>query len=223
VRREERWPAPRRPAPARRARVGPRAALGAALCAALLLLAAPGAAHGARRSRHGTGRHRPALIPVSVAVDRGHPGAPVPRDFLGLSFEVSSLPQIASYAASGDLVELLRSLGPGVLRFGGVTADFETGGGEAPGGRPAWAWNVLDGRDLGELAGLAAATGWRVLLTIGLGHYEPEAAAREAATAKALLGGSLAGIELGNEPNAYAQHGLREEPRTVRPHDPQVT
>src|SRR5262249_37679934 len=64
---------------------------------------------------------------------------------------------------------------------------------------------------------------WRVLLTIGLGHYEPEAAAREAATAKALLGSSLMGIELGNEANAYAQHGLREEPWTFVQYDSQVT
>jgi hypothetical protein len=162
------------------------------------------------------------LIPLSVAIDRAHPGAPVPRGFLGLSFELSSLPQIASYATGGDLVTLLRSLGPGVLRFGGVTADFETGWSEAPGGRPAWAWNVLDGGDLGQLARLAAESGWRVLLTIGLGHYEPEAAAREAATAKALLGNALAGIELGNEPNAYAQHGLREEPWTFVQYDSQV-
>jgi hypothetical protein len=162
------------------------------------------------------------LIPVSVAVDLGHPRAPVPRGFLGLSFELASLPQIASYATRGDLVRLLRSLGPGVLRFGGVTADFETGWAEAPGGRPAWAWTVWDDGDLGELARLAAETGWRVLLTIGLGHYEPEAAAREAASAKALLGSSLAGIELGNEPNAYAQHGLREEPWTFVQYDSQV-
>jgi hypothetical protein len=103
-----------------------------------------------------------------------------------------------------------------------VTADFETGWTEAPDRRPAWAWNLLDGGDLRELGWLAAETGWRVLLTIGLGHYEPEAAAREAATAKAELGGSLAGIELGNEPNAYAQHGLREEPWTFVQYDSQV-
>jgi hypothetical protein len=162
------------------------------------------------------------LVPLSISVDRAHPGAPVPREFLGLSFEVASLPQVASYAAAGDLVKLLRSLGRGVLRFGGVTADFDVGWAEAPGGRPTWAWQGLSAGDLGELARLARETGWRVLLTIGLGHYEPEAAAREAATAKALLGSSLMGIELGNEANAYAGHGLREEPWTFVQYDSQV-
>jgi hypothetical protein len=70
----------------------------------------------------------------------------------------------------------------------------------------------LEARALRKLARLAAKTGWRVLLTIGLGHYEPLAAAREAATAKAALGNSLEAIELGNEPDAYAGHELRPEP-----------
>ena len=62
-------------------------------------------------------------VPVSVTFDLNRPGPPVPPRFLGLSFELSSLRQIAAYASGGDLVTLLRSLGPGVLRFGGVSAD----------------------------------------------------------------------------------------------------
>src|SRR5438270_4726682 len=63
---------------------------------------------------------RPAPVPVSVQIDARARGRPVPRGFLGLSFEVSSLHQIAQYAGNGNLVRLLRSLGPGVHRFGGV-------------------------------------------------------------------------------------------------------
>ncbi len=61
-----------------------------------------------------------------------------------------------------------------------------------------------------------------MLLTIGLGHFEPEAAAREAAAAKAALGPWLQDIELGNEPNAYALHGLRSEPWTFVQYDAQI-
>jgi hypothetical protein len=207
-----RWRQARRRAPQNRAGVRASNALGAALCAVLFVFAAPGLARAAR----------PHLTPLSVAVDRTHPGAPVPRNFLGLSFELSSLPQIADFAAGGDLVALLRSIGPGVLRFGGVSADFAVAWGH-PGGRPAWASSVVDAEDLRGLARLAAETGWRVLLTIGLGHYEPEAAALEAASAKTILGNSLAGIELGNEPNAYAQHGLREEPWSFVQYSAQVS
>ena len=67
---------------------------------------------------------------------------------------------IGSYAESGDLVHLLRSLGPGVMRFGGVTADFETAWSEG-GPAPSWATNVLDAGDLRELAALASRSDWR--------------------------------------------------------------
>jgi hypothetical protein len=190
-----------------------RVALGAALCATLALAFAPVAV--------GRGAERRS-IPVSVSVDRSDPGAPVPPDFLGLSFELTSLPQIASYANGGDLVTMLRSLGIGVLRFGGVTADERVAWTDEAIARPPWAPEVLDAADLGELGVLAARSGWHVLLTLGLGHYEPEAAASEAAAAKAALGKSLEAIELGNEPNSYAPHSLRSEPWTPVQYDEQI-
>jgi hypothetical protein len=162
------------------------------------------------------------LIAVSVPVDRSHAGAPVPRDFLGLSFEASALPEVAGYATGGDLVGLLRSLGPGVLRFGGVSADHTTAWAESGSTLPAWASSRLEARALRGLSRLAAESGWRVLLTIGLGHYEPQAAAWEAASAKAALGTSLEAIELGNEPDAYAGHELRTEPWSFVEYSAQV-
>jgi hypothetical protein len=135
---------------------------------------------------------------------------------------MSSLPQMANYADGGDLVTLLRSLGPGVLRFGGVSADTRVAWTDAATARAAWASGVLGAGDLRKLGSLAAKSGWHILLTIGLGHYEPDAAAREAAAAKAALGGWLEGIELGNEPDAYALHGLRSEPWTFVQYSAQV-
>jgi hypothetical protein len=168
--------------------------------------------------------HAPArAIPLSVSLDASEPGAPVEQNFLGLSFEVGSLSQIASYAGAGDLVTLLRSLGTGVLRFGGVTADEQVAWAENPSERPAWAAKTLNAVDLRELGELAGGSGWHVLLTVGLGHYEPEAAAHEAAAAKAALGEWLTAIEIGNEPNSYASHGLRSQPWGFVQYDEQVT
>lgn len=153
-------------------------------------------------------------IPVAVSIDAAPRGRPVPARFLGLSFEVSSLRQIAQYGSSGNLVRLLRSLGPGVLRFGGVSADTRVAWAAAAGPPPSWASGSLSAADLRALARLASSSGWSVLLTIGLGHFDPTAAAAEAAAARAALGPSLAGIELGNEADAYMHHGLREAPWT---------
>ncbi|MCW3019244.1 MAG: hypothetical protein JWN10_1552, partial [Solirubrobacterales bacterium] len=149
---------------------------------------------------------------MSVSVEpQAALGAAVPEDFLGLSFELSSVPELASYSSSGDLVSLLRSLGAGVIRLGGISADTETAWltEAAP---PAWARTTIAPQQLAGIAGLARATGWRVLLTVNLGHYEPAAAAQEAHAAQSLLGASLEGIAIGNEPDRYVADGLRNTP-----------
>ncbi len=156
----------------------------------------------------------PAGPIVTIAGDATHPGPTVPPAFIGLSFEMSALPQIARYSDRGDFVTMLRSLGPGVLRFGGASADTRIAWTDNRTPRPEWASGVVDVDDLRELGALAAASGWHVVLTVGIVHFEPQAAAREVAAAKAALGEWLAGIEIGNEPNAYGGHAMRAEPWT---------
>jgi len=152
--------------------------------------------------------------PVIVQIDQHRPARPVPQRFLGLSFELSSLGQVAAFAERGDFVKLLRSLGPGILRFGGVSADTRVAWTDRTTPPPPWASSVLDIGQLRALRRLAVRSNWRVLLTLGLAHYDPRAAAHEVAAARKALGPWLAGIEVGNEPDAYARHGLRPLPWT---------
>jgi hypothetical protein len=158
-------------------------------------------------------KHKPPRPPsASVSVDpQAVIGPVVPKDFLGLSFEASSLPDIAGYADSGDLVNLMRSLGPGVMRFGGFSVDNEAAWAEE-GVAPSWAHTAITPQDLQGIAALADATGWRVLLGVTFGHYEPAAAAQEAQAAQSLLGSSLEGIAIGNEPDRYVPDLLRTSP-----------
>jgi len=181
------------------------------LAVALALALSPAVpAWGARRAHHR--RSAPPLPTISVDVPTAATGPPVPPEFLGMSFEVASLAQLGDYAHSGDLVNLLRSLGPGVLRFGGVTADTRVVWTDAVTPAAPWAAQSISTGDLENLATLAELTGWHVLLTLGLGHFEPRAAAREAAAARSALGPWLAGIEIGNEPNGYPIEHLRSDP-----------
>jgi hypothetical protein len=193
--------------------------LAASVCAALATPApcfaadthAHSAAHGARP---GGGHSRVAhgSPPVGVSVDPQDAfGAAIPEDFLGLSFELSSVPELAGYSSRGDLVSLLRSLGDGVIRLGGISADTETAW-LTEGAPPTWARATIGPEQLAGVAGVARATGWRVLLTVNLGHYEPAVAAQEAQAAESLLGSSLAGIAIGNEPDRYVADGLRSTP-----------
>jgi hypothetical protein len=138
-----------------------------------------------------------------------HSGRSIPRDFLGLSFEVGDLPRLGSYAGRGDLAALLRSLGSGVLRLGGVTADTLAAWSPGTTPLPHWARTRITPADLAAIARLARATGWRVLLTVNLGHYDPQSAAAEVRAARSMLGGALAGVELGNEPDSFVAQSLR--------------
>jgi hypothetical protein len=165
----------------------------------------PATAHGEPRS---PGPPAPRGRPVDVSVDLRHPGAPIPPDFLGLSFENAALARMAGYADNGEVVQLLRSLGDPSLRFGGVSADARVAFSQG-GPLPRWASGEISPAGLRGLASLADESGASVLLTVGLGHYDPAAAAREATAARALLGARLAGIAIGNEPDRFAIEGLR--------------
>ena len=160
---------------------------------------------------------------ISVDVGSAPAGPAVPPGFLGMSFEVSSLAQLGDYALGGDLVNLLHSLAPGLLRFGGITADTRVAWTDAATPVAPWAGQSIAAGDLANLATLAERTGWHVILTLGLGHFEPQTAAREAAAARTALGPWLAGIEIGNEPNGYLQHHLRSEPWTFIQYSEQVS
>lgn len=189
-----------------RARYGSCVRAASAMLVTVVALAlAPAAWSHAVKRRHVVSANASVLIYPYAPV-----GPVVAGSFLGLSFEASSLPNIAGYADSGDLANLLRSLGQGVMRFGGFSVDNEAGwADETP---PPWSHTTITPQDLGGIGALARATGWRVLLGVTLGHYEPAAAAQEAQVAQAALGASLAGIAIGNEPDRYVADGLRTSP-----------
>jgi hypothetical protein len=162
-------------------------------------------------------------LPIAVTIDRLDPGPPVPREFLGLSFEAAALDQIAQYADRGDLVKLLRSLGPGILRFGGITADQNIAWTDTATPRPPWASRAINAGQLQAIGRLSRRSGWKVLLTVGMAHFEPVAAAREVAAAHRALGPNLTAIEIGNEPNAYGNHGFRALPWIAQGYEEQVS
>jgi hypothetical protein len=162
-------------------------------------------------------------LSVTITIDPHAPGAPVPQRFLGLSFEMAALAQLGQDAYRGNLVELLHSLGPGILRFGGITADENVAWTDSETPPPAWASSTIGPAQMSAIGVLAHRSGWKVLLTVGLAHYEPTAAAREVAAAHRALGPYLAAVEIGNEPDAYGNHGFRELPWLAQGYQEQVS
>lgn len=190
-----------------------------ALGPARAALAAP---HATARRAGSTAVGTPTA-PVTISYTSQGIGRPVAARFLGLSFEAAALSQLGSYSRRGDLVALLRSLGPGLLRFGGITADEDVGWTDGSIPPPAWASSDIDPADLRAIGVLARRSGWEVLLTVGLAHYEPAAAASEVAAARAAMGPYLAAVEIGNEPEAYANHGYRQQPWLPQAYEEEIS
>ncbi len=168
-------------------------------------------------------RSPPSAEAVTIALEPAAAGRPVPARFLGLSFEVGSLELIGQLGEKGNLVSSLRSLGAGVLRFGGITADQNVAWTDAQTPRPSWASATIGPADMKSIGRLARRSGWTVLLTVGLAHFEPQAAAREVAAAKKALGPYLVGVEIGNEPDALGKHGFRPMPWLAQGYEEQVS
>lgn len=148
---------------------------------------------------------------VSLKVETDKLGNSFQPGAVGLSIEARELGTTNLSASHYRLVRMMRLLGPSLLRIGGNSVDLSwwTSSGEPP---PSWATNVVTPADVGALHGLLRATGWRVLLGVNLGHFEPARAADEARVAKAILGSELAGVEIGNEPDDFG--GVKQDLRT---------
>ncbi|MEA2324224.1 MAG: hypothetical protein QOD81_4074 [Solirubrobacteraceae bacterium] len=192
--------APLRPS-RRRARV-------ALLAAVVLVLVAAGAALVA------PGPRRPAAVTVQPAV----PGRLVPRSFLGLSMEWSSVQPFGA-AARPAVVALLERLAaaartPPALRVGGSSAE------EAwwnPDGRPrpATVRHDVGPATLGALAALARALHAPVTAGLNLSLGDAPNALALARAARRRLGRRLEALELGNEPDLYTA-ARTTGPRTVQ-------
>src|SRR5256884_389606 len=145
-----------------------------------------------------------AVQPASttITVNSGS-GATLTDAFTGFSFEANVLAGTAPSA--GNLYQYMKTLGTGVMRFGGnfVDTTFWTSTGES---RPSWAVATLTPADLQRLKTLADNSGWQVILGVTLKQPDAARAADEAAHAKQILGASLYAIEVGNEPNYYPNY-----------------
>ena len=144
----------------------------------------------------------PAAAALNVSVAAGPTTATLPQDFLGLSLETTALASPALTTDAPVLGNLLRGLGPGLLRVSGASVDH-TQWLIPPARLEPWSSATIGPSDLERLAALMRASGWRLLLGLNLGHLLRGALVEEARTASSLLGPSLAGVAIGNEPDIF--------------------
>ena len=178
-----------------------RSGLGAAVTAAVALVAsvAPLASAQASSPRQGT---------VTVGLGSKSIGT-LPARYLGLSYESGIAVNSDDFDTRGNLAKLLEDLGPGVLRFGGVTVD------EGYAGATKAA--------LAGLTRLTDKTGWNVIYTVDLGKFSAAGVTRDAKAVTAALGSHLNSIACGNEPDGYTKHGIRAKTYTEAKYLTQAT
>lgn len=145
---------------------------------------------------------------VRVTVHADSPGPAIPNDFLGLSYEKNVLATGHFCATNAAIVQLLRNLGGGVLRFGGNYVEYTTWSRTEPKSFSK-ARSVIGPSEVDQLYALATQSGWQVIHGLNLGANDPAMAADEAAYAMQAGGAMLLAFEIGNEPEHFGDGGLR--------------
>jgi hypothetical protein len=143
---------------------------------------------------------------VNITIEKNHPGKLIPSTFEGLSFENGIFGQDVNFLNTDNkvFIQLLKNLGPGILRMGGATSDFTKWlGAPRDANTPL---NVITTTDIDRLSAFSVATGWPVLFGLNLGENNTATAAKEAAYIHQSLGLNLYAFQSGNEPDAFGPY-----------------
>jgi hypothetical protein len=143
-------------------------------------------------------------------------GQRIPPSFEGLSIESSELLRYARASAAFDQVTgLLRTRGGRMLlRVGGSSADRTWW--QTTRQRPPRGVSTIGASWIAGLKSLSRRDHLRVLLDLNLAVHAPVLEAKlAAAAARALLPSTLAGVEVGNEPNLYPYQPWLDRQRTA--------
>lgn len=147
----------------------------------------------------------------------------VPKDFIGLGYEMLSVATPGLLSTSNHrYLELVRGLGRnGVIRMGGIVADYTRYL------RDGTAMDdckntVITHRRLEEFSAFLEVTGWSAIWSVNFAQGTIDQAVDEARAVSEVLGANLLAIELGNEvenygrsqpfrPNPYTYEAYRRE------------
>ena len=148
----------------------------------------------------------PVVVPDSVltlTVNQNQPGYIIPANFQGFSYEMNQLSAAPTYlnASNSVLIQLMKNLGAGVIRFGGNSSDALTWtNGPRTGSTPA---NSLTTTEVDNISGFSKALGWPVIFGLDMGIYDTAKAASEATYVYNSLQNNLMALQFGNEPDGY--------------------
>jgi hypothetical protein len=166
---------------------------------------------------------------ASLAFASSPSAAPVPDEFVGLSYESAQLANPHFFSAKNEaLVRILRELAPrGNLRLGGGSSEYTTYSDDAPASPPFEVFGpdtsktvkqgtITSALALRNLREFLDAVNWSCLYGLNLGQGTVDNAVRESAAAHEILGPRLLAFQIGNEPDSFRR---RFRPETYGPAD----
>jgi Glycosyl hydrolase family 79 C-terminal beta domain len=147
---------------------------------------------------------------VSIRLDPGRRIRSIPADFMGLSYEISSVAVPGMLSADNHAyVQLVRNLGlRGVIRVGGNTSDFSSyQAGGVPQSLPRG--TIVNAENVRQLRGFLDAIGWKLIWGLDLGSDRLDNAVEEAQAVANAMGDRLLALQIGNEPDLFKNTGHR--------------
>ena len=160
-----------------------------------------------------------ATSKVQIGVNARRKRGVIPADFLGLGYEISSVSIPGSLSAKNTAyVELVRKLGRGVVRVGGITADYAS---FAPQGQAVSTpkGSVVTLANLQDLGSFLHATGWQLIWALNLGTGQIADAVAEAQAVAGAVGHQLLAFEIGNEPDLFNRGSSAHRPSSYQYED----
>jgi hypothetical protein len=149
------------------------------------------------------GHTQDADVTVLAVGERG-----IPRNFLGLSTEYWEVPDLDRHRALFDRVlSMLRvdGDGPMMLRIGGDSADDSSYARDPLAHPPRWSHYLLSAAFFRHAAGLVRHAHVRFTIDLNVAEDSPSAAVSWAGAAiSGLPAGSVAALEIGNEPDLFS-------------------
>jgi hypothetical protein len=143
----------------------------------------------------------PTTAMASATAAISGPAGTIPYNFMGLAYEKAHLVSEALFTGNSTfLAGLFNRLGNGVLSIGGNSLDTTIWTADGVGNTAGQVSPV----DVDNLAAFLALTNWKVLYGVNLATSTPALAAEEVAYAYAKLGDTVAGFQIGNEPDEYS-------------------
>jgi len=158
---------------------------------------------------------------VNLTIDESSSSFLIPENFQGLSYETGIMAYSGSFLNTSNtvLVQLVKNLGPGVLRLGGNSADtYGWAGTPRMKDSPK---SFLYTTDVDNMVSFSKACGWPVLYGLNLGANDPAMAAREAQYVSNSLQGNLLAYHIGNEADLFYNNGQRSASFTYAGFRPQ--